>query len=212
MCLAWAGSAVVRYRFGAGGNNSVVECDLAKVEVAGSNPVSRSNLRSRLPNDVSYGWQAKAKVVPPKLAQRAKGDVITSRFRPTLTSHVSAPSPSGKAEVCKTSIPGSNPGGASKIPQRFRSGLEGRPAPGALNATLSLAYAPAGSQRWAIVVATAVKAPSRSCNRYLGAWSSGKAFRSCWAVHAAVGWAVTATCTIRLDRGRARRAQRVGGT
>src|SRR5919112_1930450 len=30
----------------AGGNNSVVECDLAKVEVAGSNPVSRSNLRS----------------------------------------------------------------------------------------------------------------------------------------------------------------------
>ena len=26
-----------------GGNNSVVECNLAKVEVAGSNPVSRSN-------------------------------------------------------------------------------------------------------------------------------------------------------------------------
>src|ERR1019366_7743751 len=26
-----------------GGSNSVVECDLAKVEVAGSNPVSRSN-------------------------------------------------------------------------------------------------------------------------------------------------------------------------
>ena len=26
----------------ASGNNSVVECDLAKVEVAGSNPVSRS--------------------------------------------------------------------------------------------------------------------------------------------------------------------------
>ena len=25
-----------------GGNSSVVECDLAKVEVAGSNPVSRS--------------------------------------------------------------------------------------------------------------------------------------------------------------------------
>ncbi len=25
------------------GNNSVVECDLAKVEVAGSNPVSRSS-------------------------------------------------------------------------------------------------------------------------------------------------------------------------
>ncbi len=31
---------------GASGNNSVVECDLAKVEVAGSNPVSRSILRS----------------------------------------------------------------------------------------------------------------------------------------------------------------------
>ncbi len=30
---------------GKSGNNSVVECDLAKVEVAGSNPVSRSNLR-----------------------------------------------------------------------------------------------------------------------------------------------------------------------
>ena len=28
--------------FGVCGNNSVVECDLAKVEVAGSNPVSRS--------------------------------------------------------------------------------------------------------------------------------------------------------------------------
>ena len=26
------------------GNNSVVECDLAKVEVAGSNPVSRSKI------------------------------------------------------------------------------------------------------------------------------------------------------------------------
>ncbi len=32
--------------FSTSGNNSVVECDLAKVEVAGSNPVSRSNLRS----------------------------------------------------------------------------------------------------------------------------------------------------------------------
>ena len=30
--------------FWVSGNNSVVECDLAKVEVAGSNPVSRSNL------------------------------------------------------------------------------------------------------------------------------------------------------------------------
>ena len=31
----------------ASGNNSVVECDLAKVEVAGSNPVSRSIFVSR---------------------------------------------------------------------------------------------------------------------------------------------------------------------
>ena len=31
------------------GNNSVVECDLAKVEVAGSNPVSRSILTPRGP-------------------------------------------------------------------------------------------------------------------------------------------------------------------
>ena len=33
---------------GVSGNNSVVECDLAKVEVAGSNPVSRSIFLSRL--------------------------------------------------------------------------------------------------------------------------------------------------------------------
>jgi hypothetical protein len=30
------------------GNNSVVECDLAKVEVAGSNPVSRSSFANLL--------------------------------------------------------------------------------------------------------------------------------------------------------------------
>ena len=46
-----------------GGNNSVVECDLAKVEVAGSNPVSRSNFRLFA-----------AKVVPLKPAPRAKAD------------------------------------------------------------------------------------------------------------------------------------------
>jgi hypothetical protein len=34
----------VVYNLSQGGSNSVVECDLAKVEVAGSNPVSRSNL------------------------------------------------------------------------------------------------------------------------------------------------------------------------
>ena len=40
--LACRSGAVVRFPFVEGGNNSVVECDLAKVEVAGSNPVSRS--------------------------------------------------------------------------------------------------------------------------------------------------------------------------
>jgi hypothetical protein len=38
-----------------GGNNSVVECDLAKVEVAGSNPVSRSNLDRRGPLHPAWG-------------------------------------------------------------------------------------------------------------------------------------------------------------
>ena len=67
---------MVRYVI-AGGSNSVVECNLAMVEVAGSNPVSRSI------------------------------------FLYVAVSRQKAPSPSGKAEVCKTSIPGSNPGGAS---------------------------------------------------------------------------------------------------
>ncbi len=34
--------AYIKPLFQLSGNNSVVECDLAKVEVAGSNPVSRS--------------------------------------------------------------------------------------------------------------------------------------------------------------------------
>jgi hypothetical protein len=34
------------YIKGLSGNNSVVECNLAKVEVAGSNPVSRSIIKS----------------------------------------------------------------------------------------------------------------------------------------------------------------------
>ena len=44
--LDWLSFAVVRSLFVASGNNSVVECDLAKVEVAGSNPVSRSTFAS----------------------------------------------------------------------------------------------------------------------------------------------------------------------
>ena len=38
---------------------------------------------------------------------------------------------------------------------------------------------------------------SRSRSRYGGALSQGKASRSCWAVHSAVAWTVTAKCTIR---------------
>src|SRR5687767_2634782 len=48
-----AGALWYDQHFWAGGNNSVVECDLAKVEVAGSNPVSRSNLSLTLANRVS---------------------------------------------------------------------------------------------------------------------------------------------------------------
>jgi hypothetical protein len=42
-----ANPAVWYFRGSSSGNNSVVECDLAKVEVAGSNPVSRSNFLSQ---------------------------------------------------------------------------------------------------------------------------------------------------------------------
>ena len=68
----------------------MVECDLAKVEVAGSNPVSRS--------------------------------IIS--FHRSLSSAFKAPAPSGKAEVCKTSIPGSNPGGASILFNNLRAGTD----------------------------------------------------------------------------------------
>ena len=40
---------MARPRGSVSGNNSVVECDLAKVEVAGSNPVSRSNIETSGP-------------------------------------------------------------------------------------------------------------------------------------------------------------------
>ena len=39
----------------------------------------------------------------------------------------------------------------------------------------------------AMVVATSAKTASRSCRRYPGASSSGKALRSCWAVQARGG-------------------------
>jgi hypothetical protein len=68
------------------GNNSAVECNLAKVEVAGSNPVSRS--RKKINGSLRCAEPAVFK---------------------------EAASPRGKAEVCKTSIPGSTPGAASII-------------------------------------------------------------------------------------------------
>ena len=57
------GNPAVWYFGGSGGNSSVVECDLAKVEVAGSNPVSRSNLRSRLQRARELRLAGQAKVV-----------------------------------------------------------------------------------------------------------------------------------------------------
>ena len=53
--LDWLSFAVVRSLFVASGNNSVVECDLAKVEVAGSNPVSRSIHLRALEIQARYG-------------------------------------------------------------------------------------------------------------------------------------------------------------
>ena len=49
-------SPAVWYFRRSSGNNSVVECDLAKVEVAGSNPVSRSNFV--LPSHVAQAREA----------------------------------------------------------------------------------------------------------------------------------------------------------
>ena len=64
------------------GSNSAVECDLAKVEVAGSNPVSRSSL--------SFG------IPPPSLSAGVFG-VWQAVFE-----NFGARYPSGKGEVCKT--------------------------------------------------------------------------------------------------------------
>ena len=89
-------NAAVWYGGRSGGNNSVVECDLAKVEVAGSNPVSRSIF---LPSELAREYGA------------SEGGRVVS----------GAPSPRGKAEVCKTSTPGSNPGGASNFTEDLPS-------------------------------------------------------------------------------------------
>ena len=42
------------------GSNSAVECNLAKVEVAGSNPVSRSTFRPWAKLMIFFGWLALA--------------------------------------------------------------------------------------------------------------------------------------------------------
>ena len=82
----------------------MVECDLAKVEVAGSNPVSRSN--------IFYGLHPLHRRQLTLLSDHP-GPLTSPFFR--NSSLRQAPSPSGKAEVCKTSTPGSNPGGASNF-------------------------------------------------------------------------------------------------
>ena len=112
---------MVPYEFVASGNNSVVECDLAKVEVAGSNPVSRSNLRSCLRTRVSGRLASQSEGCPAEARAPSEGGQRYLAILSTRTSQISAPSPSGKAEVCKTSIPGSNPGGASKFSVQIRS-------------------------------------------------------------------------------------------
>ena len=56
------------------GSNSVVECDLAKVEVAGSNPVSRSSFRSSPSPGSSMRW---AKSLPRVLFMTAAAVVLS---------------------------------------------------------------------------------------------------------------------------------------
>src|ERR1700756_5853908 len=63
------------------GSNSVVECDLAKVEVAGSNPVSRSRFLC---------------------FQLARAPIMHQLGFGTLLARAGARYPSGKGEVCKT--------------------------------------------------------------------------------------------------------------
>ena len=73
----------------AGGNNSVVECDLAKVEVAGSNPVSRSiRLLLRLPSAKRElrSWQANAGRMSSASGWAAAGEQTRVEGQPALQS------------------------------------------------------------------------------------------------------------------------------
>ena len=99
----------------------MVECDLAKVEVAGSNPVSRSTFAlevarrlSAVARKISERRWASASLEL-RLASQPRTEIGERTRDRILRNSKSAPSPSGKAEVCKTSIPGSNPGGASNF-------------------------------------------------------------------------------------------------
>jgi hypothetical protein len=159
--------AVVPLRVPASGNNSVVECDLAKVEVAGSNPVSRSiflivgvpctptgalhsadaspsapfcaldgradaarrrDCALRYVGPIAHSAPRAGSSIPADVRSPSLGGQFSLRPNDTLLSLFidaagnprsaqfrAAPSPSGKAELCKSSIPGSNPGGASNF-------------------------------------------------------------------------------------------------
>ena len=93
----------------------MVECDLAKVEVAGSNPVSRSNFYHALLSLLLPGPVPRSALLLSASQLTAACSRRASAFQDfqPASSCKRAPSPSGKAEVCKTSTPGSNPGGAS---------------------------------------------------------------------------------------------------
>jgi hypothetical protein len=76
----------------------LVEHNLAKVGVAGSNPVVRSRNSPKAGPQGSHGS-------PVDRPSSLKG---------AWSAPISATSPSGKAEACKAFIPGSNPGVASR--------------------------------------------------------------------------------------------------
>src|SRR5439155_9984482 len=67
-----------------GGSNSVVESQPSKLLVAGSIPVSRSNLRSRLSTaNVSFGWQATRRLST--VAREASEDGLASQITADLS-------------------------------------------------------------------------------------------------------------------------------
>ena len=86
----------------------MVERHLAKVEVAGSSPVIRSIHGHE--NRARFSFKIKVLFLL-SLILRPYGKRKDFLPRSELNT---APEPSGKAEVCKTFIPGPIPGGASK--------------------------------------------------------------------------------------------------